>query len=84
MDKLYVLQEKLRNENDHFRSENLILSSKVELMKSIMLEFDVQRLEDDQEEQVIYQVNELVPIRAIDDREPPTQELASDLRFLWY
>lgn len=46
----------------------MALSSKADLMKNIMLEFDTQRLEDDSEDRVIYLVNKLVLIRAIADR----------------
>lgn len=40
LDKLCIIQEKLQHENDHLRMENLTLSNKVELMKSLMMEFD--------------------------------------------
>lgn len=45
----------------------MTLSSKVELMKQIMLEFDTQRLEEDCEDKVIDLINKLVFIRAIAD-----------------
>lgn len=49
--------------------ENFTLGSKVELMKNLMMEFDTQRLDDDNEDKVIYHFNKLVFIRAIADRE---------------
>lgn len=67
MDRLCIIQEKLKYENEHLRIENLTLSSKVELMKQIMMEFDTQRLEDDLEDKVNCSFNKLVFIRAIAD-----------------
>lgn len=52
LDKLCVLQEKMKYENDNLRMENMTLSSKVELMKNLMMEFDTQRLEDEMDDKV--------------------------------
>jgi len=57
----------MKYENEHLRMENFTLSGKVELMKNLMMEFDIQRLEDDNEDKVIYQFNKLVLNRAIAD-----------------
>lgn len=84
LDRLCLMTERLRYENEHLRLENMTLSSKVELMKQIMMEFDTQRLEEEQEDKVISSFNKLVLIRAIADRESVTLESTQDPPFWWH
>lgn len=81
---MHLISDKLKQENESLRSENLTLKQRYTTMKNVILDYDMQAIDQDNEEQVIYFSNKLVLSWATDDRKLVIETSFTNRTAVWW